>query len=107
MAMHDLPAEIDYILLETNHDKIFYVGHSMGTTMFFAMASEKPDYAKKVHAMFALAPVAYMEHIRSPIRLLAPWAHNIEVDAPVGYYILRWERFCYLSFSSNLIFLLT
>lgn len=87
MALHDLPAEINYILNHTNQSKVSYIGHSMGTTMFFAMAASKPDYASQtIKAMFALAPVAYVEHMRSPIRLLAPWAQNIEVPpAPVGF----------------------
>ena len=80
MAEHDLPATIDHIANVTNQcGSILYVGHSMGTTMFFALMSARPEYNKKIRAMFALAPVASMTNVKSPIRLLAPWANDIEV----------------------------
>lgn len=53
----------------------------MGTTMFFAMLSSMPEYNDKVKAMFALAPVAYMTHVKSPIKLLAPFSNNLQVMA--------------------------
>ncbi|KAL0273130.1 UNVERIFIED_CONTAM: hypothetical protein PYX00_005877 [Menopon gallinae] len=79
MGVRDLPAVIDYILNKTNQRSLFYVGHSMGTTMFFAMASTKPEYGSKVKGMFAMAPVTYVGHIKSPIRFLAPWAKDIRL----------------------------
>lgn len=90
MALYDIPAEIDYIykikkmtensskqLLENN---LLYVGHSMGTTMLFAMLAMRPEYNSKINAGFALAPVAYMNHVKSPIRLLAPFSNDIQVN---------------------------
>lgn len=89
MAEYDLPAVIDHIV-ETkltenrfhehrvdNH-RVIYVGHSMGTSMVFAMLALNPEYNDKVRAVFALAPVAYMRHIRSPIRLLAPFSKDFD-----------------------------
>jgi len=75
----DMPAIIDYILEKTKHRQVWYSGHSMGTTMFFVMASMRPEYNKKIRHMFALAPVAYMSHGESPIRPLAPQARLFEV----------------------------
>lgn len=69
MAMYDVPAEIEYISSLKN-SSLLYIGHSMGTTMFFAMASERPEIASKVKAMFALAPVAYTESIKGPVRTI-------------------------------------
>ncbi|XP_066998920.2 lipase 3 [Anabrus simplex] len=66
MGVYDLPAVIDYILERTGEEKLFYIGHSMGTTMFYVMASEKPEYNNKIRAMFSLAPVAYMSHAGTP-----------------------------------------
>lgn len=63
----------------TQNDML-YVGHSMGTTMVFAMLSLRPEYNDKLRAVFALAPVAYMSHVKSPIRLLAPFSKDIEVS---------------------------
>ncbi|XP_063979678.1 lipase 3-like [Diachasmimorpha longicaudata] len=62
----DLPAMIDYILQETGREKIFYAAHSQGTTAYFVMGSEKPEYNDKIIAMFAMAPVAYLGHMKSP-----------------------------------------
>ncbi|XP_067000018.2 lipase 3 [Anabrus simplex] len=71
-GIYDLPAVIDYILTHNGQSKLFYVGYSMGATMFYVMASEKPEYNEKIRAMISLAPVAYMNHVRSPaLQLLA------------------------------------
>lgn len=79
ISQHDLPAVIDYIMDIKGWDvKINYVGHSMGTTVLFALLSTKTQYNKVLRAGFALAPVAYMTDIKSPIRLLAKYSHNIE-----------------------------
>lgn len=74
MASYDIPAVIDYILSQTKHPQLYYVGHSMGTTMFWACMSTRPEYNEKVKAMFSLGPVATLGHIRSPIKYLAPYA---------------------------------
>lgn len=59
---------------------LLYVGHSMGTTMAFVMLASKPEYNDKIQALFAMAPVGFMGHVKSPIRLLAPFSHDIEVS---------------------------
>ncbi|KAK7080101.1 hypothetical protein SK128_020556 [Halocaridina rubra] len=79
MAEHDLPAVIDYVLNVTKHSQLYYIGHSMGTTIFFAGMSSHPEYNEKVKAMFGLGPVATTAHIRSPIRYLAPFTDDIHV----------------------------
>lgn len=63
----DLPTLIDYILGETGQKKISYIGFSQGTTSFFVLASEKPDYMKKISHMQALSPVAFIGHTKSPL----------------------------------------
>ncbi|XP_013195496.1 lipase 3-like [Amyelois transitella] len=79
VSQHDLPAVIDYIMDMKGWDvKINYIGHSMGTTVLFALLSTKTHYNKVLRAGFALAPVAYMTDIKSPIRLLAKYSDNIE-----------------------------
>nr|CAD7425604.1 unnamed protein product [Timema monikensis] len=67
MGVYDVPAMIDHILLTTGQGKIFYVGHSMGTTMFYVMASSRPEYNSKIRLMVALAPVVYFSELRFPI----------------------------------------
>lgn len=63
----DIPAMIDYVLLATNQTQLFYIGHSQGSTSFFVMCSERPEYNAKIKMMHALAPVAFMDHAVSPV----------------------------------------
>lgn len=58
----------------------------MGTTMAFALCTMRPEYNLKIKAIFALAPIAYMTNVKSPIRLLAPFSKDIEVSL---YYCLK------------------
>lgn len=75
-----MPASIDYILSKTKQSKLQYIGHSQGSTAFFVMASEKPDYNDKIEMMHALAPGAFMAHTRSPlIRAVVPFLPALEV----------------------------
>jgi len=62
---------IDYVLHTTGYEKIYYCGHSEGTTQFWVMASEMPEYNSKIILMVGLAPVAFSGNIRGPIRKLA------------------------------------
>lgn len=66
VAYYDVPALIDHIIDATKFRQVMYIGHSMGSTVFFAMASCRPEYNDKVRAMAALAPVAFMSGPYSP-----------------------------------------
>ncbi|XP_067129270.1 uncharacterized protein [Centruroides vittatus] len=72
-AKYDLPAMIDFALNVTNQSQLYYVGHSEGTTVAFALLSERPEY-DKIKVVVALGPVATVGYITSPIRYLAPFA---------------------------------
>ncbi|KPJ06656.1 Lipase 1 [Papilio machaon] len=63
----DVPAIIDYILNVTSELKLFYVGHSQGTTNFFIMASLRPEYNSKIYLSIQLAPIAWFKYFYSPI----------------------------------------
>ncbi|GAB6032522.1 hypothetical protein CHUAL_011417 [Chamberlinius hualienensis] len=63
LGMYDLSAMVDYIILTTNKPKIYYISHSMGTTLGFTLLSMKPEYNDKFEAFIALAPVAYVHHV--------------------------------------------
>ncbi|XP_017770538.1 PREDICTED: uncharacterized protein LOC108558213, partial [Nicrophorus vespilloides] len=84
----DLPALIDHILELTQEDKLFYIGHSQGTTAFFVMASERPEYNDKIRLMSALAPVAYMDHADNPINsILSQFEESLEwISKYLGMY---------------------
>ena len=58
MGKYDIPAMIDQIINITEQKKIFYIGHSMGTTGFMVMANDEPAYQDKIHMASFLAPVA-------------------------------------------------
>lgn len=78
MGVYDLPAVIDHILYETGQAQLTYLGFSMGTTVFWVMLSERPDYADKVRVMAALGPVAYAQHVKGPLKVMAPFVGMIE-----------------------------
>ncbi|EFN82798.1 lipase 3 [Harpegnathos saltator] len=88
IATRDLPTMIDYILKTTGREKLFYLGHSQGTTTFFVMSAQLPEYQNKIHAMFAMAPVVYCSNMISPIfRLLAVFSTPIDLVAKlIGQY---------------------
>lgn len=67
IALYDVTATIDYVLKQTKQEKLFYIGHSQGTTTFYVLCSEKPEYNEKILAHFSLAPLAYTSHMTSPL----------------------------------------
>ncbi|XP_058839895.1 lipase 3-like isoform X1 [Topomyia yanbarensis] len=98
MALFDIPAEIDFVyaMRELEHNatdrNLLYVGHSMGTTMAFVLLASRPEYNDRIEAVFAMAPVAFMGHVKSPIRLLAPFSNDIEIplDQFPSLHIPNW-----------------
>uniref|UniRef100_A0A182JI73 AB hydrolase-1 domain-containing protein n=1 Tax=Anopheles atroparvus TaxID=41427 RepID=A0A182JI73_ANOAO len=67
MGYYDLPATVDRILELTHSKRLYYIGYSQGTTAFFVMVTTRPEYNGKIARMYALAPAAYVQHVRSPI----------------------------------------
>ncbi|XP_011066183.1 PREDICTED: lipase 3-like [Acromyrmex echinatior] len=63
MATRDLPAMIDYVLNYTKQKTIYYIGHSMGTTVLFTLLSMKPEYNAKIKLGICLAPIAIWKEI--------------------------------------------
>ncbi|KAL1476438.1 hypothetical protein MTO96_036501, partial [Rhipicephalus appendiculatus] len=72
VGLLDLPALVDYVLARTGWPQLFLVGFSQGNTAAWAMLADKPQYNDKILLLVALAPVANMTFIRSPVRLLVP-----------------------------------
>lgn len=60
IGIYDLPAMIDHILAKTKYEKLNYIGYSQGTTAFFVMASERPEYNDKIIEAQLMGPVAGM-----------------------------------------------
>lgn len=67
VGVYDLAAVIDYILDHTDQEDLFYVGHSQGTSAFYALTSVRQEYNDKLIAAFCLAPIAYMSNVKGPV----------------------------------------
>ncbi|KAJ2951726.1 hypothetical protein O0L34_g13890 [Tuta absoluta] len=67
MGRYDLPATIDFVLKETGKSKLKYVGFSQGTTCFYLMVSERPEYAEKISLMVSFAPVAFVPNMKNAL----------------------------------------
>ncbi|XP_039290819.1 lipase 1 isoform X2 [Nilaparvata lugens] len=60
MGTKDLPAMIDYVLSRTGRRQLHYIGHSMGSTVFFVMGAMLPRYNRRVRTMVSLSPIGRM-----------------------------------------------
>lgn len=68
---YDVPAIIDYILRTTGYSKLFYIGHSQGSTNYFVMNSLRPEYNDKVRVAIMLGPVAWFKNFNNPLAIIA------------------------------------
>lgn len=71
LVKYDLPAVISLVLNQTNQTELGYIGHSQGTAIMFGLLATKPEYNDIVKPFIALAPVASVGHVESPIRYFA------------------------------------
>ncbi|XP_069136610.1 gastric triacylglycerol lipase-like [Argopecten irradians] len=71
MAKYDIPAVLNHILTTTGQKDLFYIGHSQGTLINFAMLSENPELSEKIKLFVALGPVTVPAHIISPLKYVA------------------------------------
>lgn len=71
LVKYDLPAVISLVLNQTNQSELGYIGHSQGTAIMFGLLATKPEYNEIVKPFIALAPVASVGHVESPIRYFA------------------------------------
>jgi pimeloyl-ACP methyl ester carboxylesterase len=62
LGIYDVSALIDHVLKETGQESIFYVGHSLGTSVLFILLSERPEYNSKIKAVAAMAPAIGGRH---------------------------------------------
>lgn len=71
MGKYDIPASIRYILAHTHRKRLVYVGHSLGSTLFFIAMIQHPELNKSVELMIGLAPVSSVANLRGMMSLLA------------------------------------
>jgi pimeloyl-ACP methyl ester carboxylesterase len=69
---------MEKILNVTGNQKMFYAGHSMGTTQYFIAMSQRPELNSQIETAFLLAPIAYMFHATNIVRLLSPLGYNAQ-----------------------------
>ncbi|CAK9298177.1 unnamed protein product [Gordionus sp. m RMFG-2023] len=79
IAKYDIPAFINFILKRANREYVYYVGHSQGSMVGFVHFSQNPKMNNKIKMFFALAPIAYLKNIESPIRLFAPLSSTLDL----------------------------
>lgn len=80
MARYDLPATVDTVLRVSGAQQLVYIGFSQGTQIAFAQLSHDTVLSQKIKLFVALAPVAYLGHLESPLKYLAPFANDLGVS---------------------------
>ncbi|XP_045609072.1 lipase 3 [Procambarus clarkii] len=80
LSRYDVPAMLSYVRKTSRVDQVSYIGHSMGTSLFFAMMDYHPHINTWVRAMAALAPAAYVHHKYTMAGVLAPFFEGAEKE---------------------------
>ncbi|XP_058155489.1 lipase member N [Dasypus novemcinctus] len=57
MAKYDLPGIVDFIVNKTGQEKLYFIGHSLGTIIGFVAFSTMPELAQRIKMNFALGPL--------------------------------------------------
>jgi len=72
---------IDYVLAQTNQEKITYVAHSEGTSlMFAALADRLGNFPDKLNLFVAFAPAVYIRDDADEwLKLLSEWLDPSEL----------------------------
>ncbi|KAL8107062.1 triacylglycerol lipase 2-like isoform X2 [Apium graveolens] len=82
MGKYDLPAFIDFVNQHTGQ-KVHFIGHSLGTTQFFAAFSEW-KVEEKVKTATLLSPIAFLNHIRAHFVVISAKAYIGEIAGTFG-----------------------
>lgn len=91
IGQYDVPACVDYIVKWTKRKSIFYLGHSRGTSDFFVMMSERPEYNEKIKLGVLFAPIVYMKDILNPmITLVSAPEKELRVNRFVCIFVLTF-----------------
>lgn len=98
-ALIDLPILMDFVLTKTAAPRLVYVGYSESTFFMFALMTKRPDYAAKVAAFVAMAPVTYVSHIRG---LTVPLVVALQELMPAGANTNFLPQYLYDMFDTTL-----
>lgn len=102
-ALYDIPDSINYILHETNKEKLTYIGFSQGTAQAFASVSISPNLNEKLDRIIAISPAT------TPHGLYSKFLDILLKSSPIIIYLLFsrkvlmpsimfWERIMYPPF---------
>ena len=58
-----------------------YIGHSIGSTVSYVMATERPEITRMVRIIISLAPAAILKRVTSPLRLISIFLENTQVKS--------------------------
>lgn len=67
IALHDLPAMINFALTESNSTNLQYIGHSQGGTLFLVLSSVNPVFSSKISSSHLLAPGCFLGNTNNPV----------------------------------------
>ncbi|GMR60071.1 hypothetical protein PMAYCL1PPCAC_30266, partial [Pristionchus mayeri] len=67
MAEFDLPATIDTVRRVNGAARVYYAGHSQGTTVLFGKLAMDPSFGSKIARFFALAPITTARSTGGPM----------------------------------------
>lgn len=117
-ALSDLPAVVDFIREKTDSQTVAYVGHSQGVLTMLCLLSTRKEYNQVIKPFIAMAPVAVLKSMKSPIKYLARNTFLVEYFKWKGGQFLPSDRYMrrlaeqvcdsrYMFVCSNLMFLLS
>lgn len=69
IAKYDIPAMVNYALWKSQKKQLYYAGHSQGSLVMFAKASEDLEFGKKIKKFFAMGPVTTVGNVIGAARL--------------------------------------
>lgn len=67
IGVYDVPATIDYILEQTNHLKVAFIGDSQGAAVILVTLSELPEYNAKISIAHLMAPAVIFKHMHAVV----------------------------------------
>jgi lysosomal acid lipase/cholesteryl ester hydrolase len=76
MAKYDLPANVEYVKKSTGANQVHYIGHSQGTTQWFAHMSVNTDSQSHFRSFGGLGPVISIENISSTFATIVTSVFN-------------------------------
>ncbi|CAB0006165.1 unnamed protein product [Nesidiocoris tenuis] len=101
---YDLPAMIDLIRAQTGEYSVSYIGHSQGATIFFVMASMRPEYQDKITVAVQYAPVAFLNYGKGIIPTLSTFSSTLAMPfdevtryCPTGASVKQIDHFVQLT----------